>query len=143
MAKGTRKELPQGDHAAGAVERFPDDEAAEEYFIERRWPNGVRCPYCGSDNIKHAKHPTMPYRCREKHSTPSGFSVRTGTIMEASNLGYRIWALSSYLIMTSLKSVSSMKLHRDLGITQKTAWFLLHRIREAWKEGQPAVHRAG
>ena len=54
--------------------------------------------------------------------------------MEGSNLGYQTWAIAIYLMMTSLKSVSSMKLHRDLGITQKSAWFLAHRVREAWKE---------
>ena len=54
--------------------------------------------------------------------------------MEGSNLGYQVWAIAIYLLMTSLKSVSSMKLHRDLGITQKSAWFLAHRLREAWKE---------
>ena len=61
----------------------------------------------------------MPYRCRgcDKH-----FSVKTGTVMESSKLGYQTWAIATYLLTTSLKGVSSMKLHRDLGITQKSAW---------------------
>ena len=74
----------------------------------------------------------MPYRCREKECRKR-FSVRTRSVMEGSNLGFQTWAIAIYLLMTSLKSVSSMKLHRDLGITQKSAWFLAHRLRDAWK----------
>ena len=73
----------------------------------------------------------MPYRCRERECRRR-FSVRTGTVMEASNPGYQVWALAIYLSLTSLKGVSSMKLHRDLGITQKSAWHLAHRIRQAY-----------
>ncbi len=79
-------------------------------------------------NAKTA-HKTMPHRCRD---CDKRFSVRLGTAMEASKLGYQIWAMAAYLMMTGIKGVSSMKLHRDLQITQKTAWFLAHRIRESW-----------
>ena len=114
--------------------KFPDDAAAERYFIELRWPDGPYCPHCGSTNVlSGAKHPTMPFFCREKECRKR-FSVRTKSVMEASNLGYQVWAIASYLMLTNLKSVSSMKLHRDLGITQKSAWFLAHRLRESWKE---------
>jgi len=61
------------------------------------------------------------------------FSLKTGTVMQGSPLGYRTWAIAIYQMTTSLKSISSMKLHRDLGITQKSAWFLAHRLREAFK----------
>ena len=71
----------------------------------------------------------MPYRCSDCRSY---FSVRTGSAIECSRLPLRKWAIAIYLTLTSLKSVSSMKLHRDLGITQKSAWFVLHRLREAW-----------
>ena len=105
---------------------------------ETRWPEGPHCPYCGSTNVLYpAKHKTMPYRCREKECRKR-FSVRTKSVMEGSNLGYQTWAVAIYLLMTSLKSVSSMKLHRDLGITQKSAWFLAHRLREAWKDRSTA-----
>ena len=115
-----------------AVDMFPDDAAAEAWFAEKRWPDGPHCPYCGSTNVlSGAAHKTMPYRCREKECRKR-FSVRTGTAMEESKLGYRIWALALYQFATNLKGVSSMKLHNDLGITQKSAWFLAHRIREAW-----------
>ena len=114
------------------MRRFPDDAAAERWFVESRWPDGPHCPHCGSINVlSGAKHATMPYRCREK-GCRKRFSVRTGTVMEASNLGYQIWALAIYISFTNLKGVSSMKLHRDLSITQKSAWHLAHRIRQAY-----------
>lgn len=108
---------------------FPTDKAAERWLIEQRWPHKVACPKCGSVNVQHgAKHRTMPFRCRDCRGR---FSVRSGTVMECSNLGYQTWVFAIYIVMTSLKGVSSMKLHRDLGIGQKAAWFLLHRLREA------------
>ena len=116
---------------------FPNDEAAAKWFAEKRWPDGPHCPYCGSTNVQSgAKHKTMPYRCREK-ACAKRFSVRTKTPMEASNLGYQTWAIALYQVTTNLKGVSSMKLHRDLGITQRSAWFLAHRLREAWKDDGP------
>ena len=75
----------------------------------------------------------MPYWCS---ACTNYLSVRTNTIMHGSHLSYTKWVFAIYLHLTSLKGVSSMKLHRDLGITQKTAWFLLHRIREAWTEDE-------
>ena len=109
-------------------ERFPDDAAARQWFEERRWRGKPHCSHCGSERIAASAKRTMPYRCRGcgKH-----FSVKTGTAMEGSNLGYQTWAIAIYLLTTSLKGVSSMKLHRDLGITQKSAWHLAHRIRTA------------
>ena len=110
---------------------FPNDEIAEQWFTEQRWPNGVCCPACGSVNVQTGcQHKTMPYRCREKACVKK-FSVKTGTVMEGSKVGYQDWLLGAFLLMTSLKSVSSMKLHRDLGITQKSAWFLAQRLRVA------------
>ena len=72
----------------------------------------------------------MRRRCRDCRKY---FSVKVGTLMQSSNLGYQLWAIAAYLIHTSLKGVSSMKLRRDLGITQKSAWHLAHRLREAWE----------
>ena len=121
---------------------FPDDETAEYWFIAHRWPDGIRCPYCGSDNINtESKHKTMPYRCRKSRAKGCGkdFSTKTGTFMQASNIGYQDWLFAMYLLTTSLKSVSSMKLHRDLGITQKSAWHLAHRIRKSWSKRDPKM----
>ena len=75
----------------------------------------------------------MPYRCREKECAKR-FSAKTGTILEASKLGFQTWMIATYLMTTSLKGVSSMKLHRDLSINQRSAWFLAHRLRVALAE---------
>ena len=133
--KGPGKADRQGLSLVAIMRMFPDDATAEAWFVEQRWAEGVHCPYCGSVNVKSGTaHKTMPYRCREKVCAKR-FSVRTGTVMQASNLGYQKWAIAVYLLATNLKSVSSMKLHRDLEITQKSAWHLAHRLREAFKDG--------
>ena len=119
--------------------KFPNDRVAEEWFVENRWPNGVRCTECHSDNIyirPEEKRRSQPYRCRScKHD----FSVRAGTLMQSSHIGYRQWAIAIYLMTTNLKGVSSMKLHRDLGITQKTAWMMMHKIRETFDDETHAL----
>ena len=110
---------------------FPDDATAEAWFVKQRWPVGVCCPHCGSLNVQTgAKHKTMPYRCREKECAKR-FSAKTGTVMEGSKIGFQDWMIATYMFTTSLKSVSSMKLHREFGITQKSAWFMAHRLRKA------------
>ena len=115
---------------------FPTDEAAQQWFVELRWPDGPACPYCGSMNVlSGARHDSMPYRCRERKVCGKRFSVRTGTVMDSSNLGYQIWAIAMYLVATNLKGISSMKLHRDLDITQKSAWHLAHRLRKSFESG--------
>ena len=114
--------------------QFPNDAAAEAWFIALRWPNGIACHYCGSTPVlQGAKHKTMPYRCRTK-GCRKRFSVRTGTVLESSKLGFQVWAIAIYLMTTNLKGVSSMKLHRDLNITQRSAWFLAHRLRKTWAD---------
>ena len=109
---------------------FPDEGAATEWFERWVWPTGRACGKCGSlDTYEIASRKPMPYRCRDCQSY---FSVRTGTAIERSKIPLRKWAIAIYLELTSLKSISSMKLHRDLKLTQKTTWFMLHRIRQAW-----------
>ena len=111
---------------------FPDDDAAERWFAEARWPEGVWCPHCGSVNVQTgAKHKSQPYRCRDCRKR---FSVKTDTAMHDSKLGIQVWAIATYLMTTGLKGTSSMKFHRDLGVTQKTAWHLAHRMRETWQD---------
>ena len=113
---------------------YPDDASAEEAFVARRWPNGIACPHCGDMDIQErTAHPEMPYRCR---GCKKFFSVKTGTVMQGSKIGYQAWLIAMYSLLTNLKGTSSMKLHRDLGITQKSAWHLAHRIREAWIDKQ-------
>ncbi len=128
--KGPGKYYREGITLAQLFQQFPDDATAEKWFIDCRWPDGIECVKCGSKNVNnYTAHATMPYRCRD---CGKRFSAKSDSVMEGSNLGYQIWAIAIYLMATSLKGVSSMKLHRDLGITQKSAWHLLHRIRKAW-----------
>ena len=132
--KAPGKANRKGITLAQLMREFPDDASAEAWFVERRWPNGVACPRCGDCNVQvGAKHPTMPYRCR---GCKKFFSVKTGMMMEGSNIGYQAWLIAVYSMTTNLKGVSSMKLHRDLGITQKSAWYMAHRIRESWADDQ-------
>lgn len=113
--------------------RFPDEASAEQWFVTQRWPDGIDCPFCGGDSIYVSPNAQpMPYRCR---SCRKYFSVRTKTVMHRSKLPLRTWLFAMYLNATSLKGVSSLKLHRDLGISQPAAWFLNHRIREAFTSG--------
>lgn len=86
--------------------------------------------------LKKSKHKTMPYQCRDCRKW---FSVRTGTPMQSSKIGYHDWLTAMYLQSTSLKGVSSKKLHCDLGISQKAAWHLAHRIREMWRRDETKV----
>ena len=115
---------------------FPTEEAATEWFESVVWPNGRHCPKCGSTRTREASHAKMPYWCTDCRSY---FSVKTGTAIQASKIKMQKWAIAIYLCLTSLKSVSSMKLQRDIGVSQPTAWFMMHRIREAWGEdgGEP------
>ena len=129
MTKAPGKSHREGISLIEIMRRFPDDATAEAWFIERRWPDGINCPHCGSVNVQTgAKHKSMPFRCREKECGKR-FSAKTGTVMEGSKLGFQVWMVATYLLTTSLKSVSSMKLHRDLNINQRSAWFLAHRLR--------------
>ena len=116
----------------GIMQMFPDEKSAETWFEQVRWPNsGERCcPKCGSaDTWEKPNRKPLPFRCRK---CKKFFSVRHGSAMERSKIPLHKWAIAIYLNATSLKGVSSMKLHRDLGITQKSAWFMAHRLREAF-----------
>ncbi len=112
-------------------DRFPDDAAAENWFVQERWPDGVRCPSCAADDVQvRPTRKPQPYRCRVCRRD---FSVKTDTVMHGSNLGCRVWAIAIYLLTSRPKGVSSRQLHRDLGLSYKAAWHLSHRIREAYR----------
>ena len=136
MAKGPGKNHRKGISLLELAEMFPTEEAARKWFESIVWPNeGERdCPGCGTLNTHECKHAKMPYRCRD---CGKYFSVKTGTVMAGSPLPIRKWVYAIYLDATSLKGVSSMKLHRDIRVTQKTAWFMQQRIREAFAEVGP------
>ncbi|MCY3705630.1 MAG: IS1595 family transposase [Gammaproteobacteria bacterium] len=119
------------------AERFPTERAAVAWFEGVVWPTGRACGHCGSvDNYRIKSGKPMPYRCRD---CKRYFSVKTGTLMAGSPLPVRKWVYAIYLDVTNLKGVSSMKLHRDLGVTQKTAWFMQQRVREAFRAKGPMV----
>jgi transposase-like protein len=106
---------------------FPDQETARSYLESRLWPNGARCPVCGmGDRI--TTRAGGYYRCNQCRED---FTVRTGTIFERSHVPLHKWLHAMYLLLTARKGVSSMQLSKELSITQKTAWFVLHRLREA------------
>ena len=129
MAKsGPGKAHRQGISTIELADMFPDEAAAIAWFEKHIWPNGRHCTRCGSVETIEA-HGDMPYWCP---ACRRYFSVRIGTAFERSKVPLRKWAYAIYLEMTSLKGISSMKLHREIGVTQRTAWFMLHRIREAW-----------
>ena len=111
---------------------FPDNKTAEKWFEKCRWPDGIRCAHCDSDRVNlKAKHPQMPYHCR---ACRKYFSVKIGTPIQSSNMGYQKWAIAFYMMTTGIKDLSSMKLHHEIGIRQATAWHMGHRIRETWDD---------
>ena len=110
-------------------ELFPDEEAARKWFEAQVWPSERCCTRCGSLKTQEASHKTMPYWCTDCRSY---FSLKTGTALESSKIPLKKWVWAIYLHLTSLKGVSSVKLGRDIGVSQKTAWHMLHRIRETW-----------
>ncbi len=125
---------------------FHNEEKAFAYVEQRVWPNGPVCPHCGGvEKLGKLKGKTTRpglwkcYQCRKP------FTVRMGTIFESSHVPLHIWLQAMYLISGSKKGISSNQLHRTLGVTLKTAWFLSHRIREAMREGDlaPFGHGGG
>ena len=110
-------------------ERFPNEQAAVEAIEARRWKDCVVCPYCESERTTSLSggyyHQCNNKECRKQ------FTVRTGTIFERSHIPLHKWLYAMCLLQTARKGISSMQLSKELGVTQKSAWFLLHRLREA------------
>jgi transposase-like protein len=118
---------------------FTDENAAREALEAVRWPNGPVCPHCGSvERIaliageKHSHRPGL-YYCND---CKGQFTVKVGTVFERSKIPLTKWWLATYLLGSSKTGMSSHQLHRMLGVTYKTAWFMTHRIREAMREGK-------
>ena len=133
--KGPGKSHRKGLTLLEIADMFRDDEVARKWIEEHRWPHGPCCPDCGTVNVQeNVTHPTMTHRCRDCPGKPF-FSVRKGSVMERSRIPYRSWAIALYLFTTNIKGISSMRLHRELGINQKSAWFMLHRLRKAAEIG--------
>ena len=140
--KGPGKHHRKGISLSELLKMFPDDKAATDWFEEQRWGEAGKpshCPMCGDTGNQTAvpSGKPLPYWCG---ACRRNFSVRTGTVMQRSRIGLQKWALGIFLWATSLKGVSSMKLHRDLGITQKSAYFMAQRLREAWTQSGRVMH---
>jgi transposase-like protein len=112
---------------------FQNEEEARKYLEALRWPEGSVCPHCGTVGNAYATK-NGKYRCASKECRKD-FSVTVGTIYEGSHIPMHKWLLATYLLCSSKKGISSHQLHRTLGITYKSAWFMTHRIREAFKPG--------
>lgn len=106
---------------------FPDQEAARNYLEGRRWPEGSACPHC-EEKERITPRKGGYYRC---NACKKDFTVRTGTIFERSHVELHKWLYAMYLLVTSRKGISSLQLSKEIGITQKSAWFVLQRLREA------------
>lgn len=118
-----------------AIIYFADPDNCLNYLVAQRWPDGVKCPNCGSKSVGFIKSRRI-WQCRARHPR-SQFSIKTGTIFEDSALGLNKWLAAMWMIANCKNGVSSWEIHRAIGVTQKTAWFMLHRIRLAMqgKEG--------
>lgn len=111
-------------------QKFPNEESARLHFEARRWSDAPVCGHCGSVEVSECKdHKPMAYRCK---SCRKHFSVRTGTVLAESRLPLQKWLLAIFMMTSARKGIPSTQMARELGITQKSAWFLAQRIRETW-----------
>ena len=118
----------------GAILHFSDFENCKAVMARLRWPDGVvKCPRCGSDHVVYLAKNRV-WKCYGKHESPK-FSLKTGTIFEDSPLGLDKWLAALWLVVNCKNGISSCESARDLGVTQKTAWFMNHRLRFALKNG--------
>jgi transposase-like protein len=116
-----------------AIIYFSDPDRCREYLVVRRWPDGVTCPRCGSKNVLWQPKYNR-WQCGNDHERRQ-FTAKTGTIFESSPLGLDKWLMAMWMVCNCKNGVSSWEMHRTLGITQKSAWFMDHRIRFALHNG--------
>jgi transposase-like protein len=116
-----------------AIRYFKDPDTCLAFMVEIRWPNGVSCPTCGATDARFIATRRL-WECKARHPKRQ-FSAKVGTIFEDSPLGLDKWFAAIWLIANAKNGISSYEVHRALGVTQKTAWFMLHRIRVAMKTG--------
>jgi transposase-like protein len=113
-----------------AIIHFSDFENCKREMVSLRWPDGiVKCPQCGSDHVTYLANARV-WKCYGKHDRPK-FSLKTGTILKDSPIGLDKWLAALWLVVNCKNGVSSCETARDLGVTQKTAWFMNHRLRYA------------
>jgi transposase-like protein len=117
---------------AEAIVYFADPDNSLKYFAAKRWPNGVFCPYCGTKEPMFLKSRRI-WKCRATRCRKQ-FSAKVGTVMNESAIPLEKWLPVMWLIANCKNGVSSCEIARDMGVTQKTAWFMLHRVREAMQD---------
>ena len=116
-----------------AIVYFSDADRAFAYAMNYRWENGkVVCPRCGSEKVSYLQNAKL-YFCKVKHPKQK-FSLKVGTVFEDSPIGLEKWLPASWLLSNCKNGISSYELSKAIGVTQKSAWFMLHRIRTAMKE---------
>src|SRR3954454_23945239 len=116
-------------------ERFQDPFVAADYLESIRWPDGPVCPHCGVMDEKHYRLKSTTRKLWKCRACRKQFTVTVGTIFEGSHIGLHKWLLAFYLLCSSKKGMSAHQLHRMLGVTYKSAWFMAHRIRYAMQQG--------
>lgn len=127
-----KNSFPQTLHEA--IKYFAKDQNAFDFLKAIRWPDGVvKCPTCGSENVSFLSTRNV-WKCKTKHEKQQ-FSVKVGTVFEDSPIALDKWLCAFWLIANAKNGISSYELHRSIGVTQKTAWFMLHRIRLAMQDG--------
>lgn len=124
------------------IKAFPDDESARVYLENQRWADGVFCPFCGNTEKIYTINNGRRRMCGEIRCAKQ-FSVTVGTIFENTKLPLNKWFAAIYLMTAHRKGISSLQLSRDIGVTQKTAWFMLHRIREMVSVRESQVQMSG
>ncbi len=117
------------------LKQFPNEDTCEKHIVAARWPRGIFCPYCNNHRI---------YRLEKQKRFKCGncrkqFTVRTGSVLAESKVPLQKWLMTTWIMTSHTKGISSMQLAKTLGVTQKTAWFLAHRVREAFSEGSGSL----
>src|SRR5712692_2312792 len=116
----------------GAIRYFGDSDKCHEFMVAMRWSDGIHCAHCGSEKVGKLILPRRIWNCK---ACRKQFTVKLGTIFEDSPLGLEKWLPATWLIVNAKNGISSCELARSLGVTQKTGWFMLHRIRLAMQNG--------
>jgi len=127
----TRNDFPQT--LLEAIRYFSNIDTCIEFLVSQRWPNGVTCPTCGSKDVHYLANQRR-WKCRNTHDHRQ-FSIKVGTIFEDSPIGLDKWLAAAWMLGACKNGISSYEIHRGLGVTQKTAWFMMHRIRKAMQDG--------
>src|SRR5580704_2928925 len=116
-----------------AILYFADFVHCKDFMVELRWPDGkIKCPRCGAEKVTWLAKQKL-WKCYAGHKQPT-FSLKTGTIYEDSPIALEKWLPATWMLLNCKNGISSYELHRDLGVTQKTAWFMLQRIRLAMQD---------